>query len=197
MESAIAPPRLKTWATRLSKFARLARKRPVLRAVVIFCILMGLFYGFVHTPRTEGDIFQPYLGLIATVTGAILDLFGYEINVADTSISSPVFSMEIVRGCDAIEPVAAFVAAVLASPVSLGTKLPGILVGALVLLVINIVRLVSLFFIGAYWPKALEVAHEDLWQAAFIVLAIVLWAIWVQWATRGRSVTETAGRVLG
>ena len=54
----------------------------------------------------------------------------------------------------------------------------------LILLLINLVRLVSLFFIGVYWPKALDVMHEDVWQAAFIVLAIVLWAIWVQWATR-------------
>jgi hypothetical protein len=30
--------------------------------------------------------------------------------------------------------------------------------------------------------------HYDLWQAAFIVLAIVAWAIWVQWATREKAV---------
>lgn len=95
--------------------------------------------------------------------------------------------MQIVRGCDAIEPTAAFAAAVLASPVSLWTKLPGILVGTLILLFVNLVRLVSLFLIGVHWPRALDVMHEDLWQAAFIVLAIVLWAIWVQWATRSKA----------
>ncbi len=171
----------------LGRFARLGRKRPVLRAVVVFVLLIGLFYGFVHTPRTEGDIFQPYLGLIATVTGAIVNLFGHETTVADTFVTSSLFSMQIVRGCDAIEPMAALTAAVLASPVALWTKLPGILVGMLILLVVNLVRLVSLFFIGVHWPKALDVMHEDLWQAAFIVLAIVLWAIWVQWATRSRA----------
>ena len=177
---------LKTWATRLGRLTSIGRKRPVLRAVIVFGLLMGLFYALVHTPRTESDIFQPYLGLIATVTGAIMNLFGYETTVADTSITSSVFSMQIVRGCDAIEPSAALVSAILASPVALWPKIPGILIGTLILLLINLVRLVSLFFIGVHFPKALDIMHEDVWQAAFIVLAIVLWAMWVQWATRGR-----------
>lgn len=163
-----------------------AAKWPVLRAVIIFGVLMGLFYAFVHTPKIEGGVFEPYLGLIASTTGAIVNLFGYETTVVSTSVSSPVFSMEIVRGCDAIEPSAAFASAVLASPVSLWSKMPGVLVGTLILLLVNVVRLVSLFFIGVHFPKALDVMHEDIWQAAFIVLAIVLWAIWVQWATRGK-----------
>lgn len=179
--------RKKARASAAGRFVRIGRSRPVLRAVIVFAVLIGLFYGLVHTPRTEGDIFQPYLGLIATVTGSIVNLFGYETNVVDTSIASPAFSMQIVRGCDAIEPAAAFAAAVLASPVALWTKLPGILAGMLILLLVNLVRLVSLFFIGVHWPSALDVMHEDVWQAAFIVLAIVLWAIWVQWATKDKA----------
>ena len=96
--------------------------------------------------------------------------------------------MTIVRGCDAIEPVAAFTAAVFASPVSFWLKIPGVVVGALALLLINLARLVSLFFVGIYFPAAFDLIHMDVWQAAFIVLAICFWAIWVQWATRGPPV---------
>lgn len=172
--------------SRLGGLARIGRKRPVLRAVIIFCVLLGLFYGFVHTPRTESDIFQPYLGLIATTVGGIVGAFGYDVSIVDTSIRSSAYSMEIIRGCDGIEPTAAFLAAVVASPVSLWTKVPGILLGTLVLLTVNLLRLVSLFFIGVYFPSAVDVMHEDIWQAAFIALAIVLWGFWVQWATRDK-----------
>ncbi|UCE61919.1 MAG: hypothetical protein JSU63_09325, partial [Phycisphaerales bacterium] len=72
--------------------------------------------------------------------------------------------MRIVRGCDAIEPVAAFTAAVLASPVSVSFKAWGILVGALALQVINLIRLVTLFFVGVYFPRALDIVHIDVWQ---------------------------------
>ena len=128
-----------------SYIARFGAGRPVLRAVIVFAVLMGLFYGLLHTPLVGSDPFRPYLGLIARVTGGILGLFGHEASVVYTLVSSPAFSMEIVRGCDAIEPAAAFAAAVPASPVSFWSKIPGLLAGTAALLVINLARLVSLF----------------------------------------------------
>ena len=166
---------------------RFRGRHPVLCAVVIFAVLMGAFYGFIHSPYVGSDPFQPFLTLIARSTGGVLQVLGQEITVDGTSVSSPVFSMEIVRGCDAIEPVAAFVAAVLASPVALWAKIPGILVGATAMLLINLIRIVSLYFVGVHFPKALDIMHLDVWQAAFVVLAICFWAIWVQWATRERE----------
>ena len=87
-------------------------------------------------------------------------------------------------GCDAIEPIVLFAAAVLASPVSFRTKIPGILIGWILLLVINLLRLVTLFIVAISFPTLYDVLHEHIWQAVFVVLAIVFWAIWVQWATR-------------
>jgi len=147
---------------------------------------MGLFYGFIHTPEGVEDPFRPYLALIARLTGGTLRLLGYTATVDGTTVSAPEFSVEIVRGCDAMEPMAAFIAAVLASPVPFWLKVPGILTGLTALLVINLVRIVSLFFVGLYWRSAFDTIHLDVWQAAFIVLAIAFWAVWVQWATRER-----------
>jgi len=154
------------------------------RAILVFVVLLGLFYGFIHTPANETTAFRPYLALLARVVGGILCLFGYDITITDTVVRAPQFSMEIVRGCDAIEPVAIYVAAVLASPVVLRAKLMGILIGIAGLLLINVFRIVSLFFVGIHYPSAFNMIHEGVWQAAFIVLAIVFWAVWVQWATR-------------
>jgi hypothetical protein len=41
------------------------------RAIVVFVVLMGLFYGFVHTPANETTAFRPYLALIARVVGSL------------------------------------------------------------------------------------------------------------------------------
>lgn len=168
------------------RLSRWANRRPVLRAVIIFAVLMGLFYAFVHLP-SRGAPFRPYLGILAQATGGVLTLFGHEATVVDTSVSSTAFSMTIVRGCDAIEPMAALIAAVVASPATIWMKIPGILVGTLVFLVINLIRLVSLFLVGIYFPNAFEVVHLDIWQVAFIALIICFWAIWFRWATRATA----------
>lgn len=176
----------RTHPTRLFAILKVGSSRPVLRAVVIFCALIAAFYGLLYIPVVgEGkDLFRPHLRMIATLTGGILRAIGHEAGVVGTTINSPRFSVQIVRGCDAAEPTAVFVAAVIASPVSLLFKVPGIVAGALVLSLLNLVRLISLFYVGIYFPQAFEMVHKEVWQPAFIVLAIVLWVIWVQWATR-------------
>ncbi len=84
--------------------------------------------------------------------------------------------------------------AVLASPVSLWAKIPGLLVGWICLPVINFLRLVSLFIIGISFPAFFDVVHEHIWQAVFVVLAIVFRAIWVQLATRSdRGSSDVSG----
>lgn len=101
------------------RVSRFATRQPVLRAVILFCFLMGLFYGFVHTANLEGHPYLPYLRLIAATTAGMVSVLGYETDAVDTLIVFPGFSMKIVHECDGIELVAVFVSGVLASPVSL------------------------------------------------------------------------------
>lgn len=158
--------------------------QPVFRSAVIFLVLMGAFYAFVHSPNSESNFFHPQLKMIASTTGSILRLAGFDAEVSDTRIITKDITVKIVRGCDAIEPMAAFVAAVIASPVSIWPKLIGSIIGTLSLFVINFVRIISLFLVGMYYPDVFTLMHESIWQAAFILLAIVFWVLWVQWATR-------------
>jgi hypothetical protein len=46
------------------------------------------------------------------------------------------------------------------------------------------IRLISLFFTGIYYPRIFEIMHVDVWQAAFVFLALSFWLIWAWWATR-------------
>ncbi len=157
----------------------------VLRAVLIFGGVMGLFYGVVEFfDLPSWGPFQAYLNFIAAVTGKTLALFGTEVEVIDNVVQQGQFRVKVVRGCDALEPSAAFIAAVLASPVAFKMKLPGVLIGTLTILFLNLVRVISLFLIGIHARSIFDMMHYDVWQAAFIVLAILFWAIWVQWATK-------------
>ncbi|MBN1511620.1 MAG: exosortase H [Phycisphaerae bacterium] len=157
----------------------------VLAFVLIFGILTSLFYAVTLFSTSYREQFFPLvLRLTARLSGAALGLFGQDITVNGTLISSPGFSVCIVRGCDAVEPMALFVCAVLAFPSPLLTKLPGIIGGMLVLAVLNFVRIVCLFLIGVHMRSIFGVMHMDVWQGAFIVMALVLWLLWLTWANR-------------
>jgi len=156
----------------------------VIWPIAIFAVLMGGYYAAEYMFLIGGNPLKGYLVWIASTTAKILTFLGHEAASKGAWVGTAHFKAEIVHGCDALEPTAAFAAAVVASPVAFGRKIPGLIVGIIGLLLVNLIRIVTLFFIGEYFPGALDIMHYDIWQAAFIVLAIVFWAIWVQLATR-------------
>lgn len=161
-------------------------KRPVLGFVVLFGLLMAIFYGITSLRVVDTSIIPAYMRVNATVSSAIINIFGEGSVARGTSVSSSRFSVNILHGCDAIAPTMLFVAAVLAFPAPLVTKFPGAIVGAIILALLNLVRIIALFFTGIYFPKAFEVMHVDVWQPVFILLALSLWIAWAWWATRDR-----------
>ena len=157
----------------------LAANWPDLRFLLVFGLCMGLYYVSTLTGPVKKGFFPAYLRLNAQVPAAILRVFGQDVTVRGQSmISAQGATIEIERGCDAVEPSALFVSAVLASPVPLLSRLSAAAAGTLLLMVLNLVRVASLFLVRIYWPKAFDVMHLDVWQALFIFLAILLWAIW-------------------
>ncbi len=168
----------------------LADKRRVLRFVVLLGVGMAGFNVLFFLWLAPGEFFQDYLRLNATASAAVLQVLGDDATVSGTSIISPRYSLNIKRGCEAIQVSAFFVLAVLAWPMSVSRwrRATGLVVGILVLLVINLVRIVSLYYTGIYFPSAFEAMHIDVWQPAFIVLALFLWMIWLRWATQTETV---------
>ena len=45
---------------------------------------------------------------------------------------------------------------------------------------LNIVRVISLFYIGQWSPGAFEWAHLYLWQVLIMLDALIVWLIWIQ-----------------
>jgi exosortase H (IPTLxxWG-CTERM-specific) len=158
-----------------------AEHRGVFVFLLIFGVLMGLLYAFaLLTPFYERH-FPYYLGFNARLSGYILKFIGQDITVGDASIFSPGFSITIKQGCDAIEPTALFICAVLAFPAAFPKKIAGIVAGTLLLAILNLVRIVTLFLVGLYLPSVFELMHADVWQGLFIFFAISLWGLWLLW----------------
>ena len=170
-----------------------AGKGPILRFVLIFGLLMALFYGFcyrqVTTESLGGKLLESHLNGYASASGWVLRCLGHDITVSDQQISSPGFSVRIVRGCDGMEVTALFVSAVIALPARWWRKLVGVAGGVVLLGLVNLVRIVTLFYVGIYFSKeTFDTMHYGVWQAVIVLCAILLWSLWAWWATRGMAV---------
>jgi len=159
-----------------------------LRFLFIFGLCLALYFVSTLTPPIKNGFFPAYLRWNARTSGTILQGLGEDVSVEKQSIiSAKGPAIDIERGCDAVEPSALFVSAVLASPVPLLARLSAAAVGTFLLMVLNLVRVVSLFLCRIYFPKAFETMHLDVWQALFIILAILLWAGWASRMARRRA----------
>jgi exosortase/archaeosortase family protein len=164
--------------------------RPLLRFVVLLAGLFFLFniafYGWI----AESGFFAKYLALNAGASAPLIRLFEASAMADGNMIRSARFSLEIKHGCDALQPTAFFVLAMLASPVSvpLRRRLLPIILSSAALLLLNIVRIATLFFAGLKFSReTFEIFHEDIWQAVFIFLPLIFWISWVLRVTRRPS----------
>jgi exosortase/archaeosortase family protein len=156
-----------------------------LRFLLVFVVLMAIYYAATTTSSMKDRFFPWYLDANAHASVVVLRAFSYpDVVQQGEAVVSPRGAISVARGCDAIEPSALFVSAVLASPVALGSRLLAAVVGTMLLLSINLVRIISLFLCAVHWKSAFNIMHLDVWQALFIFLAILFWALWAAWAVK-------------
>jgi len=111
----------------------------------------------------------------AQATAWCLWLLGAEGRAHGTLVTSSIFSFEIVDTCTGADPIMVFVAAVLALPAGWSRRLKGLTWGVVSLLAINQLRLVSLCYIGHWYPEAFDAAHLLAWQGLLILATVGLW----------------------
>ncbi len=114
----------------------------------------------------------------ATWTSKAINLFGGSTTVSGTLLISDNFVANVVAECTAIGPIILYIGAVVAYPASKRAKLAGVAAGVVVLTAVNLVRIISLFWIGEAYPEYLDVVHLLVWQSVIILLAIIMWLLW-------------------
>lgn len=160
-----------------------SRYGPVLRFVGLFLGLLALvqiaYYQFV----IGSAAFRAYMGLTASIAGAVLGALGEPVTVDGMLMRSHV-SMSLKTGCDGLQAMALVVIGILAFPVEARKKLPGIALGIGLILALNAVRIVSLFWALAHAPGAFQALHVHVWPAVLVLVAVLFWVAWARRATR-------------
>lgn len=137
-----------------SRFSKLYQGFQKRRLILVYCvgfISLVIFLSWL----TEQDFFDrwrsPLLEFYATISSFLLNLFGQDTSASGESISSSLFSIQIKKGCDAIAPMILYTVGIAVFPFfTWMKKWKGIAYGLLAMFLMNIVRILSLYFIGRY-----------------------------------------------
>jgi len=159
----------------------------ILKFCILFILILGVFTVLLQTDFTQKTLVEPHLSQIASLCGQVISFFRTECNVNGSVITSTRFSVNVVRGCDSLYPTAMLWAALLAYPASWKSKLIGLVGGAVFLFILNILRVVSMFYIGVYFPSLFDMVHVYAWQALFILFTLAVWLFWAAKFTRVKA----------
>jgi exosortase family protein XrtM len=100
-----------------------------------------------------------------------------QVLVKQQLLLSPYAGLVVQKGCEGMEGFFLLCAAIVAFRATLGKKLWGVLAGLGVIMLLNISRIVSLYYVLRFQKSAFSVLHGYLWPG-FIVLIGALYFLW-------------------
>lgn len=128
-------------------------------------------------PLVEG-----FSGALASAAAGSIRLFGGMCLQHAAVLSNPSrgFAMEVRDGCNGVNVVILLWAAILGYPATWRWKLIGLGAGLVAIQALNLLRLISLFYLGQHNRQLFEFAHLYLWEMLIIIDAMVVLALWVR-----------------
>ncbi len=154
----------------------------MIRFFVLFLVLLiGLFTLEVLEPVQQHVIF-PFTAGIAKVCSWLVQMFDSDVVSTGKILRSLSngFAVEIQPGCNGVEALIILFAAMFAFPAPLKHKFIGFGIGFVAIQALNLVRIISLFYLGQWNMTWFEWFHLYLWQALIILDALVVWLIWLR-----------------
>jgi len=155
----------------------------MLRFTVLFCTFLAVLFALEVLKPVDEHVILPFTTGIAKLCTALISAFDSDAVSAGKVIRSNAtgFAVSIERGCNGVEAVIILFAAIFAFPATLKQKLAGFAVGFVAIQGLNLVRIISLFYLGQWSMTWFEWFHLYLWQALIIIDALVVWLLWLRW----------------
>ena len=156
-------------------------KGAVFQFAITFAGLATLFYGLTLLPALEKPM-RAFVQAHAGLASLLLNLFGEQSHVSGGIIYSPQYAITVLPECTALDLACFFCAALVAFPAPWTHKLCGVFMGVAALTVLNLLRIVSLYWTGVHCRFLFDQMHEQIWGIFLILATVALGAGWIRWA---------------
>jgi exosortase H (IPTLxxWG-CTERM-specific) len=161
----------------------------MLRFFLIFVGVLAVLFGVEMLNPVQAAVVDPWTALVAHASAGLVQLIDPSVIAHGRVLQSARtgFGVSIEPGCNGVEAAIVLVAAMLSFPSPWLMKLWGILIGFAAVQAVNLIRVVTLFFIGQWNLKVFEFAHLYMWQALIMLDVRIVWLLWMRLVARRRE----------
>lgn len=164
------------------------------RFIAIFiAVLVTLFTLEMLTPVQE-HVVLPFTSLLAHLSAALIVPFdntvaasGKVLQFTDTG-----FAVSIESGCNGIEATIVLIAAVIAFPAGWRARLCAIVLGFFAIQLMNLLRIISLFYLGNWNTEIFTWIHLYLWPVLIMLDVLLVFIIYLRYLSGKNIKLETA-----
>jgi exosortase/archaeosortase family protein len=159
-------------------------RNSVRRVAVVFVLILGVLLPLALFSGGWAG-WGPITRTVAGWAGACMRAVGIKATVEGNVILLPSRSLSVDPQCTAVDLLAVYTALVLAYPLRWKMRLLALVLGAVVLQVANIARLV-----GVAWAsevlvgRSFYVVHDYLFEFGMVFVVLMMWAAWLSFAQR-------------
>lgn len=163
------------------------------RFFALFLTIQLALFAAELTKPVQQAIVVPFTESIAAISAWLVTMFDTGVvsqGIVLRDVDSG-FAVAIQAGCNGVEATIVLIAAMLAFPSPWRWKLIGIAAGFVAIQVMNLLRIITLFYLGQWNTTAFEWAHLYIWQALIMLDVLIVFLIWLRYLP-GKQVPESA-----
>ncbi|RID97958.1 exosortase H [Simplicispira hankyongi] len=154
----------------------------MLRFFLVFLALQLSLFGINMLNWVQQHLVLPWTALLARFCAELVVWFDSSAAATGKVLwnTQTGFGVSIEPGCNGIEACIVLFAAIVAFPERWRHKLLGIGAGFFAVQALNVLRIISLFYLGQWNTAVFNFAHEYLWQGLIMIDVLMVWLLWVR-----------------
>lgn len=158
----------------------------MLRFAIIFSVVMMVLFRIDMLDSVQQTVISPWTNLLASMSAYVMTLFDADVLSYGRIIQSKAtgFGVSIEAGCNGVEAAIVLISGMLAFPAPWRMKILGILIGIVAVQAANLLRVISLYYLGKWNMQVFEFAHLYLWQALIMLDVLIVWLLWMRSVSR-------------
>lgn len=154
----------------------------MIRYIVIFLSTLLVLFTLELLQPVQAHVVDPFTAFIADISVTLISYFDANVVSYGKVIQSQTngFAVSIEPGCNGVEAMIVLTAAVLAFPSSIKQKIAVLIIGFFAIQIMNLGRIISLFYIGQWNASIFEWAHLYIWPMLIMVDVLIVFLLWMK-----------------
>ena len=155
------------------------------RFLLIFIVLLLALSFAYKSDAISRTIVTPWNYILAESSFHLIDPIDNDAQLSGNVLSNTKtgFTVSVEDDCNAIEATLILISAIMASPSRALSRAVGAIVGLLSIQLLNLIRIISLYFLGQWNTTIFDWAHQYAWPALILLFALLFFAVWYKFAS--------------